>query len=1240
MFKFLSRGDYHFKSELGLEGVLSSLFFGEKKISIDKVDKTSKIYEDIKIIERIMSSLHNVDLAMFHKSTNGIFEKLNVPSNLCFYENGAILISYPLLYACKFENFLELLCLKNNVLDFLCLPEFNFLNLKIKFLSKIDSRNFKIGMSILNELNQEISDFEIKGLTLTTILGEHYFITPEQKALIEFVTNFNSKNQTTMNERVGALSNIKKLAEKCAVNLSDSIRNRSYINIEELKVTMARTLDGNILIEPDISPDIEVNKYFRNNYGKVDDLSKQTLRTFDSKGNEVYISFDENVEKDRKKIDEIRGASIEEKDQVLQNPENYFRESQLTGFILENVLSDRITGFLFGKPDSDGNSLEKKNSIWNSGYEGESLFLQSKDGYSVVVDLSTIPEFYPEIVRKIEETKKKLTDIELIQRLEDNDFLTPIPIFNNELIKLSSISGEYTLDSLIQLSKRIESHHRPELSNEDLDEAINVLSSSKTTDLIIWENSYIPHNSLKKAVGKIQNEVKKKEKIESVSFALDPLDGVLEVKGFENKINHARPPFLIDKFNLKNHQIYGYNWLINLWNKSFGPIRKGALLADDMGLGKTLQVISLISYVKSLQDFSAKPVLIVAPLSLIDGSWIEEGFHFFFEDRHISQKINSKFKIINLKDIKLSYPKIEIYREAQSLHNKMIEENKKFSELQLSSELSGYLQTFRDAVSNNILVSSYETLRSKMFELSFLDFSLVVLDEAQKIKSESSQQNRAAKSLNSDMNIAMTGTPIENGLMDLWNVMDFVCPMKLGSKKDFKFEFVSQIKNCAPGTDDRKLLKEALEKKLNPFWLRRIKSDVLIGDEALPPITYFDSIEKNNELLNIHACQMSIKQQELYKQKMSIYNSTSGGDRLAIIRQLLEVCCAPWIPYEEKISYENFQNLFELCPKLRITFEILDQIFLNSEEQGRKVVIFANIIQIQKSLAYMIKEWAKYKYNLILQVEVYNGETTDPFRRKDILKNFNEAQGFKALIISPKAGGAGLNIQEANHVIHYTREWNPALENQATARCYRIGQKRPVSVYFPTTIGNSDNRTAEEKLANILRDKRSVMDDFTISSSEFDISVDAFVDKNDDVADFKISFDDLISIGHKNFERFVAKIFEKLGYMATVVGGAFDAGADIVCIGKTNNLLIQVKQKQSSNSSALNTGPINEIRGAKAPYEYKHNKEFQLVVVTNGKFSSLAYQSVAQAGNDVALYDGGWIEKNLEKITINFSEIR
>ena len=165
------------------------------------------------------------------------------------------------------------------------------------------------------------------------------------------------------------------------------------------------------------------------------------------------------------------------------------------------------------------------------------------------------------------------------------------------------------------------------------------------------------------------------------------------------------------------------------------------------------------------------------------------------------------------------------------------------------------------------------------------------------------------------------------------------------------------------------------------------------------------------------------------------------------------------------------------------------------------------------------------------------------------------------------------------------------------------------------------------------------MEDFTISNSEFEVGTDEFVQETGTQGDFPLKMDDLKTISHKQFERFVAKVFERMGFQADVVGGANDRGADIICFGENENLIIQAKQKQTSTKE-LNAKAINEVRQALSTYTHQHGKEFKLLVVTNGKFSSRAHMAVKQGGGDVDLKDGNWLRQQLAKHSIKYFEIK
>ena len=452
--------------------------------------------------------------------------------------------------------------------------------------------------------------------------------------------------------------------------------------------------------------------------------------------------------------------------------------------------------------------------------------------------------------------------------------------------------------------------------------------------------------------------------------------------------------------------------------------------------------------------------------------------------------------------------------------------------------------------------------------------------------------------------------------------------MKLGTRESFRKNYLSKLTKAPGGSTEREALRNNLLEELKPLWLRRNKGDVFQEEKKLPCITHHDSaLDNKGNIIHRDAVEMSKPQKEIYTDHVGLFQTAKKGQKLAALRGMLEACHSPWLARGEEVSWSNKDVLFSLCPKLKRTFEIIEGIYNNDKEKGRKVILFANVIQTQNSLAWLVKDWARNEKGINIEVEVYNGIPT-PQARVQILDRFEKNSGFQALVISPRAGGAGLNIQFANHVIHYTREWNPALERQATDRVYRIGQKRDVHVHYPTTIAaEGEPRCAEEELANILADKRDVMDDFTMVAQEIDIN--EF--KNASEVDVKeneilIGVKDLELIDDKQFEGFVACMFEFLGYESQVIGKSGDRGTDVICFGKKDNYLVQVKHTKSKRN--IHSKCVDEVRGGKSYYESSHNKEFKLMAVTNFFFHESTF-IVSDTGDHVDLWDINDLAKNV-----------
>ncbi|WP_404427158.1 DEAD/DEAH box helicase [Ureibacillus chungkukjangi] len=459
----------------------------------------------------------------------------------------------------------------------------------------------------------------------------------------------------------------------------------------------------------------------------------------------------------------------------------------------------------------------------------------------------------------------------------------------------------------------------------------------------------------------------------------------LEIMGNEDEVtyNLAKNKLtMIDEYelpskmiaNLFPHQKEGYNWLCSLYEQGFS-----GLLADDMGLGKTIQVITFMQ--RQLEKNKLFPSLVVLPIALIE-NWVNEIAKFAPE---LSDKIYIHKGSSRIKDV-------------QNLKNQQL------------------------------IFTSYDTLKIDQLLLGQIGFECIILDEAQNIKSNSSSRSRAIRAMQGKFRLAMTGTPVENSLEELWTIMDFVEPGALGALSEFKKKF---IKN-----EDYEGLKDCLQK----YYLRRTKDEVLK-----------DQLPQKHLLKPIYVNASPLQSQLAAAMMANVRSKTSN---------LLNVIGSLRVLYAHPNALTEFEIDEEIPPKFDAVIKLLEDI----QAKNEKVLIFTEFKKVQALLKRFISE--KFQ----ISVPIINGETTN---RSDVVRQFNEQQGFGVMLLSPKAAGVGLTITGANHVIHYTRWWNPAVENQATDRAYRIGQQKEVYVYQIITKDsiNFPNGTVEEIMHQILTDK-------------------------------------------------------------------------------------------------------------------------------------------------------------------------
>ncbi|MCA1320460.1 DEAD/DEAH box helicase [Bacillus tianshenii] len=453
----------------------------------------------------------------------------------------------------------------------------------------------------------------------------------------------------------------------------------------------------------------------------------------------------------------------------------------------------------------------------------------------------------------------------------------------------------------------------------------------------------------------------------------------------------APPTF---KGELRPYQEQGAAWLLFLRKHGFG-----ACLADDMGLGKTIQLIAYFLACKELEEEQVRePVLIICPTSVL-GNW---------------QKELEKFA-----------PSLNVMLHYGTNRNK-----------------GG---SFSDSIKGaDVVLTSYAISHLDEEELSNIRWSTVCLDEAQNIKNADTKQSQAVRNLDGNHHIALTGTPMENRLSELWAIFDFINPGYLGSLGAFHKQFVLPIEK----DQDKKKIQQ-LQMLIQPFLLRRTKQDEQVALN-LP--------EKQEQK---EYCPLTIEQASIYeqlvKETLEKVESLGGIQRrglvLKMLGQLKQVCDHPSLYLKE----EEPSNLLMRSTKMEKLVELVEQIRLRNES----CLIFTQYISMGNMIIEAIEKALGEKGRFL------NGSVVKK-DRDNLLSSFQNGE-FHVLVLSLKAGGTGLNLTAANHVIHYDRWWNPAVENQATDRAYRIGQNRFVHVHKFIATG-----TLEEKIDAMIESKQAL----------------------------------------------------------------------------------------------------------------------------------------------------------------------
>ncbi len=657
------------------------------------------------------------------------------------------------------------------------------------------------------------------------------------------------------------------------------------------------------------------------------------------------------------------------------------------------------------------------------------------------------------------------------------------------------------------------------------------------------------------------------------------------------------PQALRKDARLLSHQCEGVARLQHLFRKSPNHCR-GVILADDMGLGKTLQLLTLIAWAFE-QDPALDPALIVAPVSLLE-NWEEETQKFFKPD---------------------ALPLLTLYGSAiQALRVPRASIDAQLAQEGLVKFLRpGWRQGAR------LMLTTYETLRD--FEFSFAEeaWSIMVCDEAQKIKNPNALMTRSAKKQNVRFKIACTGTPVENTLTDLWCLFDFVQPGLLGSLNEFGRCYRRPIE---AQTDEEKVRVEELRARIDPQIIRRTKAQVA---KDLP-----QKLEQDCRI------PLSTHQRALYAHAIDSFRKRNNPDvltpfknHLGLLQYLRLICTDPHRHGLEAFKPEPLAEYRHKAPKLHWLLGILSLI----QHRAEKAIIFCEFRAIQRLLKYYIEQVFSFSPDII------NGDTQASARAADSrqkrIKAFQAKPGFGAIILSPVAVGFGVNIQAANHVIHYTRHWNPAKEDQATDRAYRIGATKDVQVYYPVTHAD-DFTTFDMKLHELLIRKRELASDMLngtgeISPSDFDLA-DVIPTSDGLALDARITLDDVLQMRPDYFEGLVAALWRQRGYpevQRTPTRG--DHGVDVVALHRPQGELIQCKTSSIENAQ-LSWDAIKDVVAGAATYERRHpDVRFKKTCVTNQFFNATAQRHAEN--NHVELYDQRRLAELLKNYPVRLLDI-
>ncbi len=650
------------------------------------------------------------------------------------------------------------------------------------------------------------------------------------------------------------------------------------------------------------------------------------------------------------------------------------------------------------------------------------------------------------------------------------------------------------------------------------------------------------------------------------------------------------------------HQEEGVRWLLGHMESALSNPRpesgiRGCLLADDMGLGKTyMALIAMVQFLKMREvgGLAPGPILVVAPAILME-IWKDE--------------VDKTFHHPPFRDVViLQGQELARFRKGGGR-----ETHFKPGEIRYCLKIGKEFPTDRLDMPKRLVLATYDTMRNYQFSMCAVDWSMVVFDEAQAIKNPNSLQTRAAKGLRSGFNLLVTGTPVENDLRDFWCLFDTAFPGFLGAYQDFRKQYMAPIYKSPPEkvAEMREQVGRELRTKAGEFMLRRTKEDrleglpekrIYLGAECLGAYGGMVKVKHEPDL----ECMMMGRQRSLYGDvvaaTLAALENGQKGAALRGLHQLRDVSLHAGVlnggTLPEPGRLWEKSSLEDDSTKMVRLFTLIEEI----RQREEKVIIFLINRRLQRFLATVLQ--MKYHF----PVSIINGETKNisPGNAKEtrhtMIHRFQADEGFGILIMSPLAAGVGLTVTGANNVIHLERHWNPAKEDQATDRVYRIGQNRPVNVYIP--IAHHPDMQSFEVNLNALLTRKTDLKDAVVTTPDISPEQmqeqDIFGSKGPSPSEEPVTFRDVSTMPWAHFEALVAELasreFDADVWLTSESG---DHGCDVVVIGGSKgNMLIQCKHIMKG--VLFGESAAREVFSAKPYYEEKSKRKFdKLIVCTN-----------------------------------------